>query len=300
MPEIRFGIAPIGWTNSDLPELGGDIPLETCLAESRMAGFTGTESGVKFPMDADALAPILREHGLQLVSGWFSGELLRRSVEEEKERIEEQLATFHTLGAPVLVYAETTGSVQAKQDTPVADRPTMAEADFPAYGAKLTELAEYLADRGVPMTYHHHMGTVVETEAEVDRLMAHTGEAVGLLLDTGHLVFAGGDPIATTKRHGHRINHVHCKDIRRPILDKVRAQRMSFLDGVIEGVFTVPGDGFIDYDAFARTLAEIGYSGWAVVEAEQDPAKAPPLEYARKGYACLERAFTAAGYTIVK
>jgi len=300
MPEIRFGIAPIGWSNSDLPELGGDIPLQTCLAESRQAGFTGTESGVKFPMDADVLAPILREHGLQLVSGWFSGELMRRSVAEEKERMEEQLATFHTLGAPVLVYAETTGSVQARRDVPVADRPRLAQDDYPAYGAKLTELAEYMADRGVPMTYHHHMGTVIETEAEVDRLMANTGEAVGLLLDTGHLVFAGGDPIALARRHGQRINHVHCKDLRRPVLERVRTERMSFLDGVIEGVFTVPGDGFIDYDAVARTLADIGYSGWAVVEAEQDPEKAPPLEYARKGYACLERSFRAAGYTIVR
>ena len=297
---IRLGIAPIGWSNSDLPQLGGDITLEQCLTESREAGFSGTETGVKFPMDPEVLRPILAEHDLKLVSGWFSGELLNRSVAEEKDRIEQQLATFKALDAPVLVYAETTGTAQADQSTPVSRRPRMAEEDFPAYGRKLTELAEHMAERGVPMSYHHHMGTVIERAHEVDLLMAHTGEAVGLLLDTGHFTYAGDDPLPVTRRHGKRINHVHCKDIRADVLDQSLAADRSFLDAVLEGVFTVPGDGCIDFAAFARELAEIPYEGWVVVEAEQDPVKAPPREYARIGHDHLLRVFTEAGFTIVE
>lgn len=295
---IRLGVAPIAWSNSDLPELGRDTTLETCLAESRMAGFTGTETGVKFPMDADILGPVLAAHDLDLVSGWFSGRLLDGTVEREIARIEGQLETFARLGAPVLVYAETTGSVQADRAVPVSRRPALADAGFAVYGRKLTALAEHMADRGVRMTYHHHMGTVIESATDIDRLMAHTGEAVGLLLDTGHLTFAGGSVEETTRRHGRRINHVHCKDIRPTVLDRVRRDDLSFLDAVLEGVFTVPGDGMIDFADFARVLADIGYSGWVVVEAEQDPAKAPPFDYAKRGYDHLSRVLAEAGFTI--
>ena len=174
----------------------------------------------------------------------------------------------------------------------------MEPAQFSDYGRKLTEIADYLAERGVPMSYHHHMGTVIETEQEVDLLMANTGPAVGLLIDTGHLTFAGGDVTGTIKRYADRINHIHCKDIRADILAQVREQDMSFLDGVLAGVFTVPGDGCIDFAACANTLSEIGYSGWVVVEAEQDPAKANPLQYSRMGREHLEQVFSAAGMTI--
>jgi inosose dehydratase len=298
--QIRLGVAPIAWTNSDLPQLGGATSLETCLSESRQAGFSGTETGVKFPMDAATLDPILRRFGLQLVSGWFSGELLDRSVEEEKARIEAQLATFKALAAPVLVYAETTGSVQSKLEVAVSRRPRLGDDQFRAYGRKLTALAEHMADRGVAMTYHHHMGTIVENQREIDLLMASTGPAVGLLIDTGHLTYAGADVLAVTRRHARRINHVHCKDVRFDVLKRVRQQDASFLSAVLEGVYTVPGDGFVDYYAFARLLAEIGYQGWAVVEAEQDPVKAPPFEYSRMGRNHLAAAFGAAGYEIVQ
>ena len=295
---VQLGIAPIAWSNDDLPQLGGDTPLETCLRESRLAGFTGVESGGKFPMDAAALGAQLAAHDLCLVSGWFSGQLLSGSVARERERIEQQLATFNALGAPVLVYAETTGSVQAQQSVPVSRRPALADSDFPDYGRELTELADYLAERGVPMTYHHHMGTVIETEREVDMLMANTGPSVGLLVDTGHMVFAGGDPLAMARRHAARVNHVHCKDIRADVLARVRAEDLSFLNAVLAGVFTVPGDGSIDFRAVARLLGEIGYAGWAVVEAEQDPAKANPLTYARIGYAELTAALAGAGIEV--
>jgi inosose dehydratase len=297
---VRLGVAPIAWSNDDLPELGGDTPLEVCLKESREAGYSGTESGGKFPMDPAVLGPILAAHDIKLVSGWFSGRLLEVSVDEEKRRLENQLRTFATLGAPVMVYAEVTGSVQGARATPVSRRPKLAPEDVADYGRKLTEIAEYLAGRGVPMAYHPHMGTVFETEPEVDLLMANTGLAVGLLIDTGHMVFAGGDPHATARRHAKRINHIHCKDIRPQILEQVLREDMSFMDAVLEGVFTVPGDGFIDFHGFAKVLAEIGYAGWVIVEAEQDPAKANPLEYAKIGHRHLSQAFAAAEVEIIQ
>lgn len=295
---IRLGVAPIAWSNSDLPELGGATTLETCLAESRAAGYSGTETGVKFPMDAATLGPILRRHHLALVSGWFSGRLLELSVAEEKRRIAAQLATFAELGAPVLVYAETTGSVQTMQDTPISRRRRLSPEEFKRLGEKMTELARHMKAQGVGLAYHHHMATVVETDDEIDALMAATGPEVGLLVDTGHACYAGGDWLAITERHAARVVHVHCKDIRPDVLAAARRQDMSFLNAILAGVFTVPGDGCIDYDAFARVLASIGYSGWVVVEAEQDPAKAPPYEYALKGRQHLAAAFTRAGFTI--
>jgi len=199
-----------------------------------------------------------------------------------------------------MVYAETTGSVQTARHTPVSRRPRLAADAFKDYGARLTALAEYMAERGVAMTYHHHMGTVVETDAEIDLLMTHTGAAVGLLIDTGHIAYAGGDCLAVTRRHGARINHVHCKDVRPAVLAQVRAEDWSFLDAVVAGVFTAPGDGGVDFAAFARLLADIGYSGWAVVEVEQDPVKAPPFEYAKMGHDHMTRRFTAAGLAIAR
>jgi inosose dehydratase len=298
--KVRFGVAPIAWTNSDLPQLGGETSLETCLEESREAGFTGTETGVKFPMDPGVLGPVLDVHKLKLVSGWFTGELLQRSIAEERVRMAAQIETFRALGAPVLVYAETTGSVQSRIDAGLSTRPRLAEPEFRDYGRKLTELAEWMAGQGVPMTYHHHMGTIVETEREVDLLMRHTGAAVGLLLDTGHLSYAGADVLETTRRHARRVNHVHCKDIRPDVLKRARQQDQSFLNAILDGVFTVPGDGMIDFYAFARLLNAIGYEGWAVVEAEQDPMKAPPAAYSAMGYRHLRAAFTAAGYDVVE
>ena len=297
--QIRLAIAPIVWSNDDLPELGGDIPLEVCLREAREAGYSGVEKGGKFPMDPAALRPVLEDQRLELVSGWFSGLLRYGTVEDEKTRIAEQLRLYQEMGCPVMVYAETTGTVQGRMDVPVADRPRMPHEDFKRYGEKLTQFAEWLKVEGCPLTFHHHMGTLVETEEEIDWLMANTGDAVGLLFDTGHLVFAGGRIPDTARRHGARINHIHCKDIRKDVLERLKAERWSFLKGVIEGVFTVPGDGMIDFGAFARLVAEIGYSGWVVVEAEQDPDKANPLEMARTGHKELTRAFEAAGFTIV-
>lgn len=297
---ISLGIAPIGWTNDDLPQLGGDIPLETCLAESREAGFTGVEKGGKFPSDARAMREVLGKHGLALASGWFSGRLLEVTLEEEKKRIRGQLDLFLEIGCPVIVYAETTATVQGQMGTPVGDRIRLAPETIERYGAKLTRLAAWLKAEGCPMTFHHHMGTVIEVEEEVDLLMRSSGSEVGLLLDTGHLTFAGGDVAATTRRWGRRISHVHVKNIRPKVLERLKAERWSFLKGVLEGVFTVPGDpeGCIDFRAFAKVLKEIGYGGWIIVEAEQDPGKANPLVYAKMGHRELVAAVGAAGLTL--
>ena len=296
---IQLAVAPIAWSNSDLPELGGETSLETCLRESREAGFTGTETGVKYPLDAEILGPLLETHGLQLASGWFSGTLRECSVEQEFENLRQMLTTFKALNAPVVIYTETSSSVQSQQNIPVSQKPVMPDAEFPEYGRKLTEVADRMADFGVRMSYHHHMGTVIETEREIDLLMENTGTSVGLLIDTGHLGFANADTEAVTRRYGSRINHVHCKDIRQEIFKQVREKDLSFLDAVLEGVFTVPGDGFIDFENFAKVLAEIDYSGWVVVEAEQDPEKENPMEYSRMGYQHLSNVLHEAGLEII-
>ncbi len=296
--KARLGIAPIAWTNDDLPELGGDTPLEVCLSESRQAGFSGTETGGKFPKTSRELKEVLAANDLKLVSGWYSGLVLENELSMEKDRAHAQLELFRDNGASVIVYGETTGTVQNRRDVALARRPRLDDEQMRAYGRKLTQFAEYCAEQGVPLSFHHHMATAIETEDDVDRLMNFSGEAVGLLFDTGHITFAGGDPLRMGRRHGARINHVHAKDIRKDVLRGIDPNKDSFLDAVLAGIFTVPGDGMIDFRAVAELLAEIRYEGWIVVEAEQDPKKANPLQYARIGYAALSEALDKAGYTI--
>jgi inosose dehydratase len=270
-----------------------------CLAETRQAGFTGTETGGKFPTEAGPLKSILDNHDLALVSGWYSGTIINNELAAEIEQITPQLTLFRDVGAPVIVYGETYETVQNRQERPLASRPKLADFDVVAYGRRLTALAEHCADFGVPLTFHHHMGTAVESEAELDQLMNHTGEAVNLLLDTGHLLFAGGDNAAVITKHGPRINHVHTKDIRKDVLASIDKQSRSFLDCVLDGVFTVPGDGMIDYDDIMRRLADVGYEGWVIIEAEQDPIRANPLEYAKLGYNALVDSASKAGFEII-
>jgi inosose dehydratase len=296
--KARLGIAPIAWSNDDLPELGGDTPLEVCLSESREAVFSGVETGGKFPKEPRELRDVLAAHDLKLVSGWYSGRVLENDLAAEKDRAAGQLELFRENGAAVLVYGETTGTVQNRRDVPLARRPRLDDEQMRAYGRKLTAFAEHCHEERVPLSFHHHMGTAIETEGDVDRLMNFTGEAVGLLFDTGHITFAGGDPLRMAKRHAKRINHVHAKDIREAVLKKLDFERQSFLDAVLLGVFTVPGDGMIDFRDIAALLAGIGYEGWVVVEAEQDPKKANPLKYAKIGHEALSEALTEAGYEI--
>jgi myo-inosose-2 dehydratase len=292
---VRFGVNPIGWTNDDLLELGGDTPLETCLAEARAAGYAGIELGRKFPRRTAELRPILDRHGLALVSGWYSARLRDRPAKVELAEAEAHLELLAAMGCGVVIVAETTGAVHRDRGAALSRRPRLADGDWDRFGEALTEMAEATAARGLRLAYHHHMGTVVETEAEVDRLMAVTGAAVGLLLDTGHLTYAGADVAGVARRHGRRIVHVHAKDVRPAVLADARRRDRSFLDAVVAGVFTVPGDGCVDYGALLPILRDAGYAGWLVVEAEQDPAVAHPLTYATLGFANLTRTATAAG-----
>ena len=298
--EISFGISPISWTNDDLPELGADTSLETCLSEIKLAGYSGTELGGKFPRDKFELQQVLRTHGLRLVSGWHSGRLLGDSLKTEIERIKPHLDLMAALGAPVLVYGETFNTVQNQRFVPLSARPMLESSEFKAYGERLTELAIFCAGQGVEISFHHHMGTGVESETELDLVMQYTGQEVGLLVDTGHLLFAGGDVLGVINRHGHRINHVHAKDIRKNILERVDRTTDSFLDCVLDGIFTVPGDGMIDFSSVIKSLADQNYSGWIVVEAEQDPQKAVPYKYACLGLDTLTKAALEAGFNIVR
>ncbi len=293
---VRIGVNPITWSNDDLPALGGDIALETCLAEARQAGYDGIELGHKFPRRAAALRPLLARHCLALISGWFSGGLLVLSLAEEIEAVGAHLDLLAAMGCRVMVFAETTGAVHGLRGTGLSRRPRLAAGDWADFGAKLTRFGEHLAAHGVALAYHHHMGTVVETAEDIDRLMAATGPAVGLLLDTGHLAYAGAEPAAVARRHAGRINHVHCKDVRPAVLERSRAADSSFLDAVVAGVFTVPGGGAVAFAPVLAALRGAGYRGWLVVEAEQDPAKAHPLTHARNGYAHLAAVAARAGW----
>lgn len=279
----RIGINPLTWSNDDMPELGAEIPLERCLREGRAAGYAGFELGHKFPRDSAQLAPLLREHDLELVSGWYSMRLCERSVEEELAAVQAHLKLLREMGCSVMVCAEVSHCIHGDRQRPLSRRPVMESEDFTRFARRLGEFARYLAAEGVGLAYHHHMGTVIERESEIRELMAATPPEVGLLLDTGHLTYAGGDPVAMARDYAQRIVHVHCKDVRQPVLEAALAGDSSFLDAVLAGVFTVPGDGCIDFAAVLSQLSDT-YAGWVVVEAEQDPAVAEPLEYARLGY----------------
>ncbi len=295
---VRIGINPLTWTNDDMPELGADTPLETCLSEGKEAGYAGFELGQKFPRKAEILGPILEAHGLKLVSGWYSSQLLERTAEEEIEAMQDHMNLLKALGSNVMVYCEVSQCIHGEREVPVSKRPVMTEAEWTTLLERIEVVGQYLNSQGMALAYHHHMGTVVESEADVDRLMQGTSDAVGLLLDTGHMTYAGGDPLALAKRYAGRIRHVHCKDIRAEVLKDAKNQNLSFLNSVLNGTFTVPGDGSVDYPSIFAVLKECNYSGWLVVEAEQDPAVAHPLTYAKLGYANLTKLCADAGITV--
>ncbi len=283
---VRIGINPLTWTNDDLPALGEQNSLETCLTEAKQAGYEGVELGRKFPRDAAVLGPILREFKLDLVSGWYSARLLERSVQDEIKAMQPHLTLLKSLGSKAMVFCEVSRCVHGDRKIPLSKRPKLAEKEWQPFCEHLDAVAGHLEKEGVRMAYHHHMGTVIQAEDEVDRMMDST-RSVGLLLDTGHLTFAGGEPLRALKRHAKRIVHVHCKDIRQEKLARARKQDSSFLDAVLGDVFAVPGDGSIKFEPILRALGEQRYSGWLVVEADQDPAKAHPLTHARIGHDCL-------------
>ncbi|HZQ62561.1 MAG TPA: myo-inosose-2 dehydratase [Casimicrobiaceae bacterium] len=282
--DVRIGINPISWSNDDLPSLGGETPLEVALAEGRAIGYEGFELGNKFPREPKALARVLGAHGLALVSGWYSGRLAQRSVEEEIAAVRAHLALLAENGATVMVYGEVADSIQGAA-VPLYKRPRFVTRDaWQRYAERVNAFARHTLEHGVRLAYHHHMGAYVQAPEDVDTLMQLTSNDVGLLFDSGHMTFAGGDAAAMLKRHAARVCHVHCKDVRPAVLELARNRQWSFLEAVINGAFTVPGDGCVDFGSLLRILDAHDYRGWLVVEAEQDPAVAPSYAYAEKGY----------------
>lgn len=287
---IYYGTNPIAWSNDDDQTLGAHISLEQCLDECASIGFDGIEKGHKFPTTVEGLKAVLAPRNLQFVSGWHSTNLLVNDLETEKASMQPFLDTLKGMGSKVIIVCETSNAIHGSDGTPVNDRPVLADADWPAFARGIEALAAFAAAQGITLVYHHHMGTIVETEAEIDKLMSLTGPYTHLLLDTGHCTFGGGDPLAVARRHMGRVAHIHAKNIRPDIMKVVREQRLSFLEGVRRGVFTVPGDpdGCVAFNPVLKVAAEHGYSGWLVIEAEQDPIVRDPVKYQTMGLACLK------------
>lgn len=288
--DIKLAIAPIGWTNDDMPELGGEIPFEQCIDEMAEAGFEGSEVGNKFPRDPETLKKALKPRGLQIASAWFSSFFTTKDPEETITNFIKHRDFLHAMGAKVIVVSESGKSVQGLMDTPLhSKKPIFSDEEWEKLVEGLHKLGKLAAAKDMKIVFHHHMGTGVQTYEEIQRLMESTDpELVYLLLDTGHLVFAGGDPLQMIKDYGSRIKHVHFKDLRKDVMERSFKEDWSFLYSVKQGVFTVPGDGMIDFKPIAEALNKIDYKGWIVVEAEQDPKVAPPLEYAKKARAYLK------------
>lgn len=282
--KVSLGIAPIAWTNDDMPDLGKENTFEQCVSEMALAGFTGSEVGGKYPADTAVLKKALDLRGIRICNQWFSSFLISKPYEDTEKEFIKATDFLREMGAKVIGVSEQSYSIQGKMELPVWEgKYIMDDQEWKLLAEGLNKLGKIAKDKGMTLTFHHHMGTVVQTEEEVDRFMEMVDpELVFLLFDSGHLSFAGIDPEKVLKKYVNRVKHVHLKDIRREMVEKSRNERWSFLKGVREGVFTVPGDGDVDFAPIFRILEEAGYEGWVVVEAEQDPAKANPLEYAKK------------------
>lgn len=281
--KVKLGIAPIAWTNDDMPDLGKENTFEQCVSEMALAGFTGSEVGNKYPKDPEVLKKALELRGVEICNQWFSSFLITKPFEEVEKEFRAQLAFLKAMGAKVIGASEQSHSVQGQMDTPIfGHKYEMNDEEWDTFCTGMNKLGKIAKEEyGIALTFHHHMGTVVQSLAEVDRMMENTyPEYVSLLFDTGHFTYCGEDPLEVVKKYVHRIKHVHLKDIRPEVVEQVKKENMSFLAGVRAGAFTIPGDGCINYDPIFKVLEDAGYEGYMVVEAEQDPAKANPLEYA--------------------
>ena len=281
--KVKLGIAAIAWTNDDMPDLGKENTFEQCVSEMALAGFTGSEVGNKYPKDPEVLKKALELRGVEICNQWFSSFLITKPFEEVEKEFRAQLAFLKAMGAKVIGASEQSHSVQGQMDTPIfGHKYEMNDEEWDTFCTGMNKLGKIAKEEyGIALTFHHHMGTVVQSLAEVDRMMENTDpEYVSLLFDTGHFTYCGEDPLEVVKKYVHRIKHVHLKDIRPEVVEQVKKENMSFLAGVRAGAFTIPGDGCINYDPIFKVLEDAGYEGYMVVEAEQDPAKANPLEYA--------------------
>ncbi len=287
---ILYGTNPIAWSNDDDRNLGAHITLDQCLDETAEIGFDGIEKGHKFPQEPAALKAVLEPRKLRYVSGWHSLNLLVNSVEEEKKAMQPALDLLKAMGSKVIIVCETSNAIHGDNDKPLSERPVLEEARWEEFGAGVEALAEHAAAQGIALVYHHHMGTVVQSEDEIDLLMQHTGPHTKLLLDTGHCLFGGGDPERVAKKHMDRVGHIHAKNVRPAVATEVRDQSLSFLEGVRRGVFTVPGDadGGVDIVPVLKVAADKTYQGWLVIEAEQDPDIRNPYQYQSLGLKSLK------------
>jgi inosose dehydratase len=292
---IRFGVSPIAWINDDMPELGGDTPLESVLQDARDIGFSGIELGGAFPRDPTALRSLLGRYDLDLVGGWYSANLLVRSAEDEIDALQPHLGLLKAMGSTVFVIAETSNAIHGARQEALSGSPALSDEQWRTFGQRMTRVADYIQEQGLRFAYHHHLGTSVETAQELERFLAVTGPSVGLTVDSGHAALGGIDPASLIRAHPERVAHVHCKDVRRPVYEGVTTRGGSFLDGVLQGMFTVPGDGDLDFDEVLQALADISYSGWIIIEAEQDPAVADPRTYAELGLGILRAKAADAG-----
>ena len=284
--KVFLGIAPIGWTNDDLPELGAENTFEQNVSEAALAGFTGTEIGNKYPKDPDVLKKALDLRGMRIASRWYSSFLITRPLEEEKKDFIANLDFLAAVGCNRINVSEQSYSIQGKMDVPIltgGHKYIMNDAEWNMLCEGMNELGRIATERGFKLCFHHHMGTVVQTSEETDRFMQNTDpDHVFLCYDTGHFTFAGEDPLTMLKKYTDRVGHVHLKDMRLPVVEEAKKNDWSFLKSIFQGCFTVPGDGDVDFDPIFAVLAEANYEGWLLVEAEQDPANANPLEYAIK------------------
>lgn len=282
--KVKLGIAPIAWTNDDMPDLGKENTFEQCVSEMALAGFTGSEIGGKYPTDTKILKKALDLRGIEICNCWFSSFLISRPYEETEKEFIKQTDFLKAMGAKVIGVSEQSYSIQGKMEQPVWEgKHVMDDEEWKLLVEGLNKLGKIAKDKGMLLTFHHHMGTVIQTREEIDRFMKEVDpNLVYLLFDSGHLSFAGIDPAEVLRKYVDRVKHVHLKDIRKPLVEKSKTEQWSFLKGVREGVFTVPGDGDVDFTPIFNILEENRYEGYVVVEAEQDPAIANPLEYAIK------------------
>ncbi|MEM5567290.1 myo-inosose-2 dehydratase [Aerococcus urinaeequi] len=280
---IKLGVAPIAWTNDDLPELGKENTFEQCISEMALAGYTGTEIGNKYPKDPETLKQFLEPRGLEVASAWFSAFLTTEPYENTFEKFKEHRDFLWNMGAKVIVVSEQGHSIQGR-DLPIfEEKPKFTDQEWDLLTKGLEKLGDLAHERDMEIVYHHHMGTGVQTTDEIERLMENTDpEKVSLLFDTGHLVYSGEDPLGIFEKYHHRIKHIHFKDIREDVMNEVKNEKDSFLTGVKKGAFTVPGDGMVDFAPIWKAIEQSGYEGWIVVEAEQDPSLAIPFIYAKQ------------------
>ncbi len=286
--KVKLGIAPIAWTNDDMPDLGAENTFEQCISEMALAGFTGCEVGNKYPKDTKVLKKALDLRGMQICNAWFSTFLTTKPYEETEKGFIEHITFLKEMGAKVVGISEQGHSIQGTDKSIFDDKYIMNDEEWEALCTGVNKLGKVAEDMGITLTFHHHMGTVVQTAAEIDRLMENTDpELFNLLFDSGHLAYCGEDYMYILKKYINRIKHVHLKDIRPEVVAEVKANKESFLQGVRKGTFTVPGDGVIDFEPIFKVLEENDYEGYVLVEAEQDPAIANPFEYAKKARAYI-------------